>query len=269
MAVDPHINPATGVWDDNYYANLNKGSGGGGGGYSAPDYASIAREQMKLMQEANKPVIESLQAQIPTIGAKFKQTGEYLGKQVSNLEDRYKGLLDSITGARERSVQAVQTNVSNELGRRGISAESGMFGQTINRATQPVEQAFAGDVSNLGATRQSALDTLLNQISGLPIEQTQAEQQLQQAIAQLQAGGNSSAITNALTMYQNQQAQLEAQKRRDLDLQIAQMGQKSSSGDRYITIGDGAMLFDTATGQIIENTKNFAGSSGGDNGWGD
>ena len=28
---DPHINPATGVWDDNYYANIGKHTSGGGG----------------------------------------------------------------------------------------------------------------------------------------------------------------------------------------------------------------------------------------------
>ena len=36
MAVDPHVNPATGVWDDNYYAQTYGGGGGGGGGSFAP-----------------------------------------------------------------------------------------------------------------------------------------------------------------------------------------------------------------------------------------
>lgn len=37
MAQDPHINPASGVWDDNYYANTGK-YGAGGGGINIPAF---------------------------------------------------------------------------------------------------------------------------------------------------------------------------------------------------------------------------------------
>jgi hypothetical protein len=255
---------ATGVWDDNYYANLNKGSGGSSSG---GNIAQSAADLLKMYQEANKPAIESLQASIPEIQNKYAQTGQYLQKQVGTLDERYKNLLSSITGARDTAVQNVETNTSQELGRRGISAQSGLFGQTVNKATQPVQQAFAGDISNLGNSQQSALDSLMNMISGNTQSSVESQRAVQNAIAQLQAGAGQSSVTGALQQYQAQQAATEAQKQRDLQLQIAQMGQGGSSQDRYITIGDGAMLLDTSTGQIIENQKSFAGTSGGDSGW--
>src|SRR6266581_724726 len=59
--LDPHINPTTGVWDDNYYAATHGSGGGGFTPLAAPDLASI-REQiyntlqpyyLQLAKEAN------------------------------------------------------------------------------------------------------------------------------------------------------------------------------------------------------------------------
>lgn len=251
MALDPHINPNSGVWDDNWYAQQNSNGGGSSGG-GAPDYVSLAREQMKMMQEANKPAIEALQATIPTIGQRFAQTGQYLQKQVGNLESRYKNLLSSITGEKESAIQAQTTSTSQELGRRGISAQSGLFGETVNKAVLPVQRAFAGSISELGSTQQSALDQIMNQIAQLPISQTEQEQAVQQAIAQLQAGGNASAISSALSLYQQQkqnelaQQELSAktaidpldQAMKELQLKQAQLDYTKSATPAATSTGD-------------------------------
>jgi hypothetical protein len=191
--------------------------GGGSSSGSAPDYASM----MNMYKEANAPVVASLQASIPEQQAKYAQQGQYLQKQVGNLDERYKTLLTSITGARDTAVQNVTTNTSQELGRRGISAESGLFGQTVNKATQPVQQAFAGDVSNLGNSQQSALDSLMNLIQGNTQSGIESTRAVQNAIAQLQAGGNQSGITSALDIWKQNQAATDAQKNRDLQEKLA------------------------------------------------
>lgn len=250
------------VQEGEYKTLLAQGGGGN-------ELASQASQLLKMYQEANKPAIASLQGSIPEIQNKYAQTGEYLQKQVGTLDDRYKNLLSSITGARDTAVQNVSTNTSQELGRRGISAESGLFGQTVNRATQPIQQSFAGNVNELGFSQQSALDTLMSMISGNTQNSVESQRAVQNAIAQLQAGAGASSVTGALGQQQQQQALSEAQKQRDLQLQIAQMGQDTGTDNskRYITLGDGTSLYDTQTGQIIaENQKNFAGS-GSDNGW--
>jgi hypothetical protein len=241
----------------------------GGASSSGGNVAQSAQDLLKMYQDANAPAVQSLQQSIPEIQAKTAQQGQYLQGKVSSLEERYKKTLESITGARDRSVADVTTNTSQELGRRGISAESGLFGQTVNKATQPIQQAFAGNINEADFANKDALSTLMNLIQGNTqggIEQTRA---VQNAIAQLQAGAGASSVTGALQMQQQAQAASEAQKQRDLQLQIAQMGQQTTSNEdkRYITLGDGTSLYDTVTGKIIaENAKTFAGT-GGDSGW--
>jgi len=202
------------------YQELLKSSGGLSGG-SNNDIASLAAQQLKMYQEANAPAVQSLQASIPEIQNKYAQQGEYLQKQVGNLDERYKKLLDSIKGLQQSDVQATTTNTSNELGRRGISAESGLFGKTVNEAVLPVNSAYATQIGELGSAQQSALDTLLNQISGNTQNQTAETRAVQNAIAQLQAGGNQNAITSALQLYQNQQSVAQQEADRALQEKLA------------------------------------------------
>lgn len=249
------------VQESRYQELLKSGGGSAGGGN---DIAANAAQMLKMYQEANKPAVESLQSSIPEIQNKYAQTGEYFQKQVGTLDERYKNLLSSITGARDTSVQNVTTNTSQELGRRGISAESGLFGQTVNKMTQPVQQAFAGDVSNLGNSQQSALDSLMNLISGNTQNSVESQRAVQNAIAQLQSGAGASSIQTALAMQQQQQAQEQAAAKLASDEKIAALGKTGSSQSRYITLGDGATLYDTVEQKVVsENNKNFAGTSGG------
>lgn len=45
--MDPHINPATGVWDDNYYASTQNKGGGGGGGADTKAYDTLLSSMPK------------------------------------------------------------------------------------------------------------------------------------------------------------------------------------------------------------------------------
>ncbi len=243
------------------YQELLKGSGGSSGGGS--DLVGNAAQLLAMYQKANEPAVQSLQASIPEIAQKYEQTGQYLQKQVGNLDQRYKDLVSSITGEKETAVQNVTTNTSQELGRRGISAEGGLFGQTINKAVLPVQTAFAGDISSLGNQQQSALDTLMNMIQGNTQNSVESQRAVQNAIATLQSGAGQSSVTGALQLQQQQQAQAEAQAQRDLQLQIAQMGD-TSSGNPYMTLGEGGTLIDTRTGQIVYTApKTYKAEGGG------
>src|ERR1051326_2412506 len=89
------VNPSTGVWDDNYFANVVEPQlrGGGGGASSSGNFSvggidplAAARAAQQLQIEANKPAIETLTT------------------QKGSLEDKYKALLDSITQAEQPAV---------------------------------------------------------------------------------------------------------------------------------------------------------------------
>ena len=208
--------PSTGagaLWDSGGVTYEWGGSGwnprgGGAGSGGGSDYETLARQQMKLSQEANAPAVQSLQSQIPTIQQSFQQQGNYLKSQVDPLNKRYENLISSIKGQGQEEINRTSTATSSELGRRGISSESGLYGQTVNQALNPINQRIAGNLSNVGTEQEQAIAALQNQIAQNPIQQTQAEQQVLAAIAQLQSGGASQGIQNALTQYgQQQQAQ--------------------------------------------------------------
>ncbi len=248
------------------YQELLKGSGGSSGSSGGgSDLAGNAAQLLAMYQKANEPAIASLQASKPETAQKYEQTGQYLQKQVGSLDQRYADILATITGSNTRNVQAATTNTSQELGRRGISAEGGLFGKTIADVTRPIEEVFQGQAKELGFTRTSALDSLMNMIQGNTQSGVESQRAIQNAIAQLQSGAGQSSVTGALQLQQQQQAQAEAQAQRDLQLQIAQMGQTTDTGNPYMTLGEGGTLIDTRTGQIVYTAPktSVAGGSGG------
>lgn len=228
---DPHVNPATGVWDDNWYAQNYGNKGGGGGGGGSPDYASIAREQLKLQQEANAPAIASLQSSIPEIQNKYSQLTSQLKSQQEPLEKRYQNLLSQITANQQRDEQRTSIAGSRELGRRGISSQSGFYDQYQNQQLSPITQFYTGQLATTGQNREDAIKALLDQIANVPIQETAEERAVKNAIAQLQAGGASSAIQNSLGIYQNQlqAAQQAAQEARLQQAQNAELAYKSQT----------------------------------------
>ncbi len=219
------------IWDDNVRSqadNVLRGAGGGGGS-SMPNYADLAKQQMQLQQEANRPAIESLQAQIPETQARYATERTRLEGEKQPLETRYQNLLQEVTRQGQVQTGREQIATSREFGRRGISTESGIYGQTMNERLQPISQWVGGQAAQIGQSKEESLRALQNLISGIPTQETGALREIQNAMAELQAGGNQSAITNALQLYNYQQnaaqeaaRQALAQKQADLQAALQQ-----------------------------------------------
>ncbi len=244
------VNPSSGVWDDNYWANVVepqlKSSGGMSGGSTsggANSIASTAQQLLQMQQQANQPAIQSLQASLPEIQNKFAQTGQYLQGQVGNLQSRYDALLKSITGQQGQETQRTATATSSELGRRGISSQSGLYDQTINKALNPINETYAGALSQTGLQKESDIANLLNMISGNTASSVEAQRAVQNAIASLQGGGNGNFIGNAIDLYKAQNPAAQQQ--------------------NAVTVGSGSTLVDPVTGKVIYN--NLGSSGGGSN----
>lgn len=166
---------------------ISAGSGGMGGGYS-----DIAQSQLKLQQDAAAPAIQTLQNQIPEINKSFDtQVNAQQGRKTA-LSDRYDALVNKLVG--EQS-----TATSREFGRRGIPLSSGLFDSTLLSQTNPIrtqvnteKEAGLADIENLIATLGSNRSGQLSQVS--------------QAIAGLQSGAAKDALTQALQLYQTNQA---------------------------------------------------------------
>lgn len=207
------------------------GAYAGSGG--ASDMASLAAQTLKLYQEANAPAVKSLEESIPLVGQQTAQTSAQLKSSQTTLESRYNTLLDQIKGNQAKEETRTGTETSRELGRRGISSQSGLWDQTINKALSPISQYYTNQIASTGNTFQDALMSIFNQQNALPLQQAQEENKIKQAIASLMAGGNSSAITTALDMWKQQQANQQSEANRALQLQIAQMEETGNKNDPY------------------------------------
>ena len=178
----------------------------GGGGYGAPDYAAIAQQQLKMQQEANQPAVASLQASIPETQQKFATERTRLEGEKAPLEQKYQALIADIKGTQAEEEQRTGITTAQELGRRGISAESGLYGQTVNKALAPVSRFYTGQATQAGLGQMEYMRGLQNLISGLTPQEVESQRQIQNAIASLQSGGAQNAIQQALGIYNAQQA---------------------------------------------------------------
>jgi hypothetical protein len=241
------INPATGVWDDNYWANVVEPGLKGIGSTGSASTGSIVDMANQLRQSqisASQPAISSLQASIPEIQSQYNQTGSYLQGQVGNLQSRYDALLKSLTNQQTQETTRTANTMSQQLGARGISSQGSLYGQTMNNALNPINENYASQFTNAQLNNESNVASLMNQIAGNTSSSVAAQRAVQNAIANLQSGGSIDAVTQAMNLYKLQNPQ----------------AQQTTPTDRYLSIGNG--LYDTQTGQIIGGSSSSSSSGG-------
>lgn len=233
------------------------------------------------LQEINKPVVQTLEAQKPIIQQATQQKGTELAAAKTTLVDRYKNIIDTLKGRSDQDVQRSDLDISREYGKRGILPSSGVVSQVQTEKANPIRQFYSGQITEAGISGAEAEQDILNQIARLPIEEADKLNVVQQAIAQLQAGVSKDAIQLALQQYemkQNEQiqsAQLSLQNRQ-LDsedamrkAQIQQMQQPAPTNpyDRFVTVGEGQSIFDLGSLQnIFKSPKTYKASGGGGGG---
>jgi len=247
------VNPSSGVWDDNYWATQVEpalksqyGSSSSGGGGTTIDPIAQAQKMLEFTRTANQPVIASLQATIPTTQQKYSTLSSGFDQAISSSQARYDQLIKDVTA---RSTQ----NVTEEFGKRNIPVSSGIYGQSVAKATEP-------QMAQLGIEREATLSGLQQQKALTGIEGIAAEQSINQAIAQLQAGDPASAVQSALAAIQAQQTA--NYQNRSLAIQEAEANKPTA--DSYVAIGNDYVLNKT-TGQITPINQILGGgvSSGG------
>lgn len=275
MALDPHINPQSGVWDDNYFAQQeqkNKYSSSSGGGSSYNPQQAI-EESIKRMQEANKPIIQNLESTIPEVQAKYTQTREQLQSKQPALEERYKTLLDSIKGQGEQDINSQTRITNNELGKRGLVGSSTLAQQEIQNAVSHLRQKYTGLEKETSLSREEAIKSLQEQIANLTPQEVADKRAIQAQIASLQSGAISGGATMGQNLYAAQmqndlaQKQFEETKRQNAIQEALQQMQTPQSS--YMSLGEGSSIFDPATGRIIATApktyKDVQGGAGGGN----
>ncbi|MEK6830385.1 MAG: hypothetical protein AABY15_09800, partial [Nanoarchaeota archaeon] len=162
--------------------------GGAGGGLQ--DIVGAAKQIQQFTSEANKPVIQSLEA------------------QRTPLLDRYSALLDQIKGNQATAEKRQSMATSQEFGRRGIPLSSGVFQQTLADVLNPITSQYTNLYKETGAGREQDLLALAQQIAQL--QAGQPGQALSQA---LQFGGYQQQAQSLAAQQANQQATQELARR--------------------------------------------------------
>ena len=151
--MDPHINPATGVWDDNYYANIGSKLDAGGGGEDtvdsilSPFISSIADlfKKVKPYEEANPFAFDEVLAREASTAeyspyykeflsdyvAKAENTKSRSNEDTSKLLDLLSANKDYFTGRQRRLLDQAERNVNEGYAGRGLYL-SGARGRDIN-----------------------------------------------------------------------------------------------------------------------------------------
>lgn len=228
------------------------GYGISGGG----SYSDLLNQQLRAMQQANAPAVASLQASLPEVQQKYADRSAQLTAQQPSIENRYKNIIDQITQSKEEAVGNVQTTLSREYGRRGISLTSGAYDQALNQAINPLVKDYSLRTESAGLKREDALAALRGEISRLTTQQVEEQRAIQNAIAQLQAGGNQQAATQALQIYQMGVQQRQADADRALQEKLAA---QQDAGYQVLNVGGVGYIIDPATGKVINS---FGGGTG-------
>lgn len=187
------------------------GGGSYSGGNAVPQTSNVidtAKQMLQFQQQANQPAISSLQSSIPETTAKFATARTSLEGQKVPLTARYSNLIDQIKGNQQADISQQNLTTSREFGRRGIPTTSGLFEQTIGEKTQPINKYYTGQLTEAGISKEENLTKLNDLVASLTGQETEATRAITNAIAQLQAGDSSGAVTQALSLLaSNQSAQ--------------------------------------------------------------
>lgn len=151
----------------------------------------VQQQQLQFRKQANVPIASSMRAGIPTLQARYKQ------------------ILDDLTFRESEESAKVQTRVAREYGRRGVPLSSDIFARSQEEELQPTKRFYAGERSNVGITEQEKLD------------------QINQAIAMLEAGSPAESIPQGIGLFGNVSSSLESAENRrvqqeQFDRQLAQ-----------------------------------------------
>ncbi len=274
----------------NVYKVINNGNGTRSVVHTGTVADKAAKEAEYRRQQAIQPAIASLNATKPEITAKYDTERSRLEGEKQPLTERYQSLLDQIKGEQTTATNRQTRTTNNELAKRGISSDSGVFQQEMTDALNPITLQYTGITKDTTLAREDALRAISNAITGLTPMETADQRALTQAIADLQAATGNQSVNDYLSLFAGQrqesenalnralqQRQIDEQaKQNDIANKLAQAQfdwQKTNtgnSGNQYATLSEGQTLYNLLTGSPMytapKTYKSTAASLGG-GGW--
>lgn len=195
-----------------------------------------AKRAQDMQIEANQPAIQTLNT------------------QKTNLDSKYDDLLKSINSSEGVAADSARLSTNNELARRGISNDSGLYEREMAGAIAPVSAQFGQLKANTGLSREQDLT------------------QLAQAIAQLQTGNVPNALnfSNGILSLQQQAQQIAnnlelGREQNSISRMNAESARNQPTQNPYVTLNAGQTLYNPYTGKV-EYQAPYKPSNGGGSG---
>ena len=138
MALDPHINPATGVWDDNYFSNIGSKQGGSSGGNSVDDLLRSYSDAITSSIKTLKPYSEVNPFSFDEALAEQSATAEY--------DPYYKQLLSDYTQTTQRTLSRSTEDLKTTLQNLSAGKEyyTGEQRRALDSAIKSTNEGYAG-----------------------------------------------------------------------------------------------------------------------------
>jgi len=213
------VNPATGNWDDNYWANTVEpqlkqqygvsDAGAAPSGATTGSPVDLAKQMYELTSQFRQPAISTLETGRAGIAPAYAGLTSAAEAQKTGIESRYQQLLQDITGE-------TQKGVTQEMTRRGIPISSGMTQDIVG-------QRVAGPIAQAGVTREQGMLDINQLIASLGMGEQGAYSDLNQAIASIQAAAAPEAISSAQQLYGIQEQGRQSAAQRATQEAIAQI----------------------------------------------
>lgn len=198
--------------------------------------------QAGLDTTVNAPSFQDVLGQANTLNKSLIQANQpaitSLGQQSTDLQSRYSDLLDSIKGQGSVALNTQTLATSNELAKRGITNDSGLFQNQLAQSLLPVTQNTQSQVAQTGLAEQGDINQIAGQIAGLQAGNLPAALQSAQGIAGMTLGAQ---------QFQQQQAQQlsEFQKQQEL---AGALG--SLQYGNIVVPGFGGNVYNVASGKL-------------------
>ena len=216
------------TWGSSWTGNdstISGAIGGSSGGGGNTDWASMMQQAIDIQTKANQPAISTLQSSIDPLKAQYDK------------------LLADINGQQKVATDAATVTTNNELGKRGILPSSTLASQEVQKTTAPISTQYGA---------------LANQAT---MGETKDIGNINNAIAQLQAGGTGGAMSSAMNFVTSQQSLAAQQQQNAAQNAIAQAQLKNQTAETNYAINK--PYYDPNTGGGGTGGITIGGDTGG------
>ncbi len=230
--------------------------------------------------DAIKPAIESYNATKPEISKLYETERTRLSGNKQPLTDRYQSLLDQIKGKETTATNRQTLTTNNEMAKRGITNDSGVYQQEMTNVLNPITSEYAGLTKDTTLAREEGLKGIDDAITQLTGAESSDLRSLTQLIANMQAGAGNASVDDYLGLAQqntqnvfNQQNFNEQVRQSNIAeaLKRLELEQGGKASNPYLAVSEGQSIINPLTGQLIYNqpkTYKATSSAAGGGAWG-